>query len=311
MQLIRDDFDLTEWMDEEVNHAVNPASSWVEGVIDHFYKPLEAPRLRLPWRHTHSVFDLRKGEVTLWAGINGHGKSMMSGQALLHLCDQGERVCLASLEMPPIKTMARLARQSYGAFEPTVEYIRKLHSWTDCKLWLYDHLGSCKPEVMLAVIRYSISKFGITQFFVDNLMKVVAGEDNYNAQKDFVNALCTIAADTGCHIHLVLHVKKLKDEESMPNKFDIKGSGAITDLVDNVFIVWRNKKKENAFRDNGDHLPDLPDAVLILEKQRHADEIDSGLFNLWFDGGSMQYMETRHDHPTTMQVEALVHDVEF
>ncbi len=35
------------------------------------------------------------------------------------------------------------------------------------------------------------------------------------------------------------------DEETQPNKFDIKGTGAITDLVDNVFIVWRNKKKEN------------------------------------------------------------------
>ncbi len=172
MQLIRDSVDLSDWMEEEVNHAVNPASSWVEGVIDHFYKPQEAPKVRLPWLNTQTYFNLRKGEVTLWAGINGHGKSMMSGQAAIGLCEQGERVCLASLEMPPVKTMARIARQCYGTFEPPRQYIETLAKWTDDKLWIYDHLGSCKPEVMLAVIRYSIEKFGITQFFIDNLMSL-------------------------------------------------------------------------------------------------------------------------------------------
>lgn len=312
MQLIRDNLDLSNWMgDLEESHAVIPASSWEQGVIDHFHKQIEVPRLRLPWMSTHTVFQLRKGEVTLWAGINGHGKSMITGQALISLCAQNERVCLASLEMPPVKTMARMSRQAFGAFEPTIDYIKKFAKWTDGKLWMYDHLGSCKPEIVLAVIRYAIDNFGITQFFIDNLMKVVAGEDSYNDQKNFVNSLCTIATNTGCHIHLVLHVKKLKDEESKPNKFDIKGTGAITDLVDNVFIVWRNKKKENALREGTDSLPDDPDALLIIEKQRHADELDTGSFKLWFDGASMQYLENRYDQPKMMDVEKFVDDVEF
>ena len=311
MQLIKDTIDLSSYMDEQVTHAIEGASNWMQGVIDHFFKPPDAPKSRLPWICTQSVFNFRPGEVTLWAGINGHGKSMLSGQVLMALCNQREKVCLASLEMPPVKTMARVARQCFGAYEPTIQYIKDLSSWTDGKLWIYDHLGSCKPALMLAVIRYAIEKYGITHFFIDNMMKVVAGEDDYNSQKDFVNALCTIAADTGCHMHLILHIKKLKDEETVPNKFDIKGSGAISDLVDNVFIVWRNKKKEKVMRETGDTLPDEPDAMLILEKQRHAEDIDSGAFKLWFDHSSMQYLENRTDHPRTLSVETYAESVDF
>jgi twinkle protein len=312
MQLIRDSIDLSEFMgDAEPDHAVNPASHWLDGVIDHFYKPAEAPLTRLGWRKTHADFQFRSGEVTLWAGINGHGKSQMVGQVALDLMLQSERVCMASLEMHPVRTMARMARQAHGSDEPPRRYLQQFATWTDDKLWLYEHVGSCAPAVMLAVIRYAVSKFGVTHFIVDNLMKIVAGEDAYNEQKDFVNGLCTIAHDTGVHIHLVLHVKKGKDEHDVPGKFAIKGSGAITDLVDNVFIVWRNKAKEAAIRAGGDNDPDNPDALLCLEKQRNGEA--EGRYGFWFDRHSMQYLESRLDHPKMLRVEREItaQEVEF
>jgi len=312
MQLIRDNIDLSEYMAEaEVEHAVISASNWVAGVIDHFYKPQEAPKTKLPWIRTHGDFEFRAGEVSLWAGINGHGKSMIVSQVALGLCNQFEKVCVASLEMPPVRTMARMSRQACGAFEPPASFIRKFGAWTDGKLWLYDHVGACKPALMAAVIRYAVDKFKITHFVVDNLMKVVAGEDNYNEQKDFVNTLCSIAHDTGVHIHLVLHIKKLKDEGTVPGKFDIKGSGAITDLVDNVFVVWRNKPKEQSLRESGMEKQDEPDAILSLDKQRNGET--EGRYALWFDHSSMQYLESRHDHPKQTTVERLVpvEEVEF
>ena len=39
-------------------------------------------------------------------------------------------------------------------------------------------------------------------------------------------------------------IRKLQDETKIPGKFDVKGTGAITDMVHNVFIWWRNKPKE-------------------------------------------------------------------
>lgn len=312
MELIADTIDLSYYMAEEpAEHRVLPASDWTKEVIDHFHKPDHSPKVRLPWMKTHGDFHLRPAEVSLWSGINGHGKSQLIGQVVHGISEQGKKVAMASLEMKPSSTMARMSRQAYGADMPPASYIERFGKWTDGKLWIYDHVGSSNPRTMAAVIRYAVDKFGVDHFVVDNLMKVVHGEDDYNAQKDFVNSLCVIAKDTGCHIHLVLHIKKLKNETDIPNKFDIKGSGAITDLVDNVFIVWRNKAKESAIRMGEEYSPDDPDCLLILDKQRHGET--EGRYRLFFDRASMQYLEDRHDQPKHYKAETgiSIEEVEF
>jgi len=297
MQLIPDNLDLSAWMDDApTEHRVLKASEWTEDVIDHFWKPDDAPKIRLPWSKTHRDFVFRPSEVTLWGGINGHGKSQIVGQVVLNLIEQNQRIAMASLEMHPVSTMARMSRQAFGGEQPTKDYLRKFGKWTDDRLWLYDHVGSAKSNVVLAVARYAVDKFDVQHFVIDNLMKCGMAEDGYNEQKAFVDALCVIAKDTGCHIHLVLHVKKGKSEFDLPNKFDVKGSGAITDLVDNCFIVWRNKEKESKMRSNEEFSPDDPDCLLILVKQRHGES--EGAYRLYFDRQSLQYQEDRTSLPT-------------
>ncbi|MCZ9335993.1 bifunctional DNA primase/helicase, partial [Klebsiella pneumoniae] len=80
-----------------------------------------------------------------------------------------------------------------------------------------------------AVVRYAAVELGVTHFMVDSLMKCVQGEDDYNGQKAFVDELTAIARDHGLHIHLIHHIKKPANEDHKPSKYDMKGSGAITD----------------------------------------------------------------------------------
>lgn len=312
MQLIRETLDLSNYMTESTaEHRVIPANDWTSDVIDHFWKPDETPKVRMPWMKTHRDFHFRPSEVTLWGGVNGHGKSQLVGQVVQHLSEQNQRTAMASLEMKPASTMARMSRQAFGGEQPTIDYLKRYGEWTDGRLWLYDHVGSVNPATMLAVIRYAVDQFGVNHFVVDNLMKCGMGEDAYNEQKSFVDALCVIAKDTGCHIHLVLHVKKGKSEFDLPSKFDIKGSGAITDLVDNCFIVWRNKEKESKLRSGEDYSPDDPDCLLLLVKQRHGEA--EGAYRLYFDPQSLQYTENRLSQPTHCRAEIGVseHEVQF
>lgn len=313
MHLIDDeDIDLDRYMvDPEVN-KIKPASDWTQQVIDHYHKPPEANlSAKLPWSKTVNIFRFRDGEVSIIGGINGHGKSLIWGQVALDLIDQGERVCIASLEMKPYRTMVRMARQASGTDEPSVRWLKALGKWTDGKLWLYDHIGNCKPHKMIALIRYAVDKFKIKHFIIDNLTKVIPGEDNLNGQKDFVNDLCNVAAELGIHIHLVMHVRKGMDENKPPNKMDLKGAGAVTDMVDNIFVVWRNKEKERQIREgNMAEVPE-PDALLILMKQRNADgDQDEATFLFWFDTMSHQYIEDRNGlikqyHSITKQDEGI------
>ena len=102
-------------------------------------------------------------------------------------------------------------------------------------------------------------------------------------------------------MHLVCHSRKRNDESDLPDKFDIKGTGAITDMVDNVFIVWRNKPKEQkvqeATSDWGKQQAqnEGPDAILYCCKQRNGEW--EGKIKLWFDPASLQYLESANASP--------------
>lgn len=299
MELIRDTIDFNAYKEEPESHKVRAASDFLQATIDSFYAPASTNRPPFPlWTKANGKIAFRPGEVSLWAGINGHGKSMMLSQVSLDLLLQDERVLVLSFEMQPVRQMNRLSRQAYAGDPPAIDFMKKFHSWTDGKLWIYDHNGSIQWNKVMAVMRYAQEKFGITHFIVDSLMKCVKGDDDYNAQKDFVNELCGFAQSRNVHVHLVHHVRKGQgSEESCPGKFDVKGGGAIVDQVDNLFIVWRDKKSER-----GDDKT-KPNAMLKCEKQRHGEW--EGMLGFWFEPGSMQYLERNDMHPMRYNLKPL------
>jgi twinkle protein len=97
---------------------VKPASHWKKEVRDSFFAPAEKQGAYLPWVKTHHLIRIRKGEVSLWPGVTHHGKSLATSQVALALCNQGERVCIASMEMKPVATMRRMTRQAANARSP-------------------------------------------------------------------------------------------------------------------------------------------------------------------------------------------------
>jgi twinkle protein len=265
----------------------------------------------MPWRKTHAQIQFRPGEVTVWGGANGQGKSLVTGQIALSLCSQGEKVCIASFEMKPLKTLERMGRQWSGenpehpafrghreAEDRLTDVYEQFRDWTTGKLWLYDQQGTVTANQVSAVVRYCAKERGITHFFVDSLMKCVAAEDDYNGQKKLVDELTAIARDYSMHIHLVHHIKKPANEDHKPTKYDYKGTGAITDQVDNVISVWRNKVKEKA-REAGKAVSDgEPDALLICDKQRHGEW--EGAIGLWFERDSQQYVASAGESPMSL-----------
>jgi twinkle protein len=126
-----------------------------------------------------------------------------------------------------------------------------------------------------------------------------SGKRAMNSQKTFVEKLKRCADDVGVHIHLVHHVRKGESESDRPNKFDPNGSGAIADLADQTFIVWRNKKRE-AHVQNRNSKPDpeleaQAGATLSVVKNRRVGIERTYL--LWFDRVSRQFSPTTDARP--------------
>lgn len=275
---------------------VKPASAFRQQTVDSFYGEKADPGCLLPWHKTHDLIKLRPGDLSIWAGINGHGKSVLLNQVMIGLMAQGERVCIASLEMKPRQTLRRMVKQFVGNPEPTISAIDDFYQWTDGRLWLYDQIGTVKAERMVAVIRYCIDRLKVTHFVVDSLMKCGIGVDDLNLQKAFVDELSTLVKDTNTHVHLVAHSRKRENELKAMDKFDVKGAGEITDMADNVFTILRNKSKEVEARKEKPKADILekPDAYLNCDKQRNGE--GEGIVGLYFDSESFQFAPRDNAH---------------
>jgi len=281
---------------QESQYLVKP-SELIEKVKTRFENGGRITGDRLPWSKTHTYVGLRPGEVSLWAGINGHGKSGLIGQ----VCAWNlaiKKWLIASMEMLPERTFEKMTQQTAGCV-PANDYIESFAHWSDDKLWIYDQTESVKTDRLLAMIYYAATKLGISHIVIDSMMKCGIRKDDLNSQVAFVDHLCWASKATGCHIHLVHHIRKTEKESIIPGKFDVRGAGEITDLVDNVFIVHRNKIKEKDLR-QGKHVDvNEPDCRLIVDKQRHGEW--EGIFNLWFHAASKQFVPTPADR--TMRFE--------
>lgn len=271
---------------EQYRDAINPVRHVRD--ITEFISDVVGPRFLgvskptgdlLPWEKAVRI-GFRPAEVTLWHGINGHGKSAVTVQAALWWALQGKRSCIASFEMLPDRTVDRMLLQAAGSPSPSEEFAASFFSYLKGKIYLYDRRDRVDLPTLYKVVRYCAAEKQISHFWIDSLMKCVQGEDDYNGQKNLVDSLCTMARELGIHIHLVHHVRKGDNEHRIPGKFDARGAGVITDLVDNVICVWRNKAKE-AERALGTVDEGKADFVLSCDKNRHG--AWEGQVPLWGD----------------------------
>lgn len=292
--------DLSQFLPNDEKKKIIPAMIASSMVTDLFWGDGANFGWLLPWSKTHHNIRIRPYEVSIWAGINGHGKSLALSQVVIGLAQQNVKTLIISPEMPVVRTMARMTRQGVGIDRPAPAAIEKFHDWTDNKVWLYDEKMSLRPETVIALCWYAAKHLKLDHVIIDSLMKCGIAEDNWNKQKWFVNELCTCAYNTGLHISLVAHSKKTESENRMINKFEIKGTGTLTDMVDNVFTVWRNKRKEvegkKPKEDRDQKIMDKADAVIVCDKQRHGEW--EGAVYLWFNMDSMQFHGQPDKRPT-------------
>jgi twinkle protein len=288
------------------------AGTFTDEVIRAFYPPDDfVPGILPPWGKAEGKILLRPAELTIITGINGHGKSILASQIALDACWQGNRCCIASMEMQPKLTLQRMVRQAAalnGAIDgnplPSIPFIRAIQGWLDERLWLFAVTGTAKVERMMQVFEYAQKRYEIGLFVVDSLAKCGLAEDDYNGQKSFVERLKDFTIETGAHVLLITHPRKSSSEDDQPGKMDVRGAQSITDMADNGCSLWRNKRKEEAAQKPEDKRTDAdekqlerPDAFLTWWKSRNGSW--EGKFALWWHESSQQYVESERGRPKT------------
>lgn len=223
----------------------------------------------------HKRLGLRPGELTLWTGIAGHGKSILLNQISIGAMLAGNKVAIGSMEMKGEQTLQKMICQSENTVLPLPHVIDAVLDWLCNKLWVYDLMGSVGAALVLELMQYSFARHGVNFYVIDSLMKCGINSEDYEAQRSFLNDLSSFAKETNSHVNLVAHARKGRDEGNAPGKLDVKGSSDIINQADNILVTWRNKEKEELRHDGvitETQEQGMPDAIVWCNKQRESGE---------------------------------------
>lgn len=178
------------------------------------------------------------GELSVWTGKRGMGKSTLLSQLLLNAIDQGHTVCAYSGELDKAQFREWAYLQAAGPEHigyrddpltgkrlPTVDgAVDKLISeWLHERFWLFDLEKNTRhdPEAILSQFSYAKMRYRADVFLVDNIMSVDFDyrreKDFYRVQSEFTQALAMFSKRQHVHTHLVVHPRK--DPAGSPKKF--------------------------------------------------------------------------------------------
>lgn len=199
------------------------------------------------------------GELSVWTGKRGIGKSTILSQLLLNAVDQGHAVCAYSGELDKAQfrewAYLQAAGPAYVGYRddpltgkrlPTVNPQAEtlISEWLHERFWLFDLERNTRhdPEAILSQFSYARMRYNADVFLVDNIMAVdfdgVREKDFYREQSKFTQALARFAKRKHVHVHLVVHPRKSSSgQEGQVTADDVHGSGDITNRADNVFFL--------------------------------------------------------------------------
>lgn len=274
------------------------ASHFAEGVVALFWpQPGVHEGYSTPYKKLGDKLLFRPGELTIWTGASGAGKSQILNDCIPQWVQEGSRICLSSLEMKPSQTLKRLCKQVVGTDRPSEPAIRAALKWLDQGLLLYELTGKQKLDALLEVFDYARAKYGCDQFVIDSLMRLGIASDDYNAQEAVVFQIIDWTIQHNVHVHLVAHSRKGERGGGPQETEDIKGAMEIGANAFNILSIWRNKKQEEqAQKAQSDEerasIQEKPGVILNVAKQRNGDY--EGKVGLWFEQETYRYYSS-HD----------------
>lgn len=247
----------------------------------------------LPWR-------VRRSEMTILTGFSGHGKTVGLNQLILHLVSQGVRVMDASLEIKPGMTLYNMTRCAMAKKQSSKQEVQGCINWLNDSIFFLDCIGTVNTKRLMHAMEYARKRHGVDVFIIDSLFKCGLSSEDYGSQREFADQLTTFCNNTGAHVILVAHSRKVSsgNEYNPPTKADVSGSSDLTNAAFNVIVWFRNKLKKRKIDEAKQATPmdtetisqwlDAPDGQVIIDKQRFG-EGEEGAIPVWFDQETSQF----------------------
>lgn len=196
------------------------------------------------------LIGMNKGELSIWSGGNGSGKSTFLSQLALESISRGFNVAMFSGELTSNRTKSWLQLQAAGRVHTRLSdngvsyYVPKekadaIDEWAADKLWIYNNQYGIKVNSVIEDFVKHMEQHHTDVVIIDNLMSLDLSEirgEKYDRQTTLVLTLSEFAKKYDVHIHFVCHPRK---PVGFLRKSDISGTADLTNAADNVFMMHR------------------------------------------------------------------------
>ncbi|XP_074090005.1 twinkle mtDNA helicase [Macrotis lagotis] len=188
----------------------------------------------------------RKGELTVFTGPTGSGKTTFISEYALDLCTQGVNTLWGSFEISNVR-LARimLTQFAMGRLEERLEeYDEWADQFEDLALYFMTFHGQQSIRTVVDTMQHAVYVYDICHVIIDNLQFMMGQEqfssDRIAAQDYIVGAFRKFATDNNCHVTLVIHPRK-EDGDKELQTASIFGSAKASQEADNVLILQDKK----------------------------------------------------------------------
>ena len=248
----------------------------------------------------HMMKGLQKGSVSVLSGLRGAAKSTVLGQMMLSVVNSGHNVICYSGELSSKNFVRWILLQAAGRhyvvpsnkfysswYIDSMETERKIADWMEPHFWLFNNNYGNKFEMLAELLKNKANEVKADMIVLDNLMAldIGTGSDKFDLQTNFVWELKNIAKICNVHVMFVAHPRKASGFLRLN---DISGSGNITNIVDNAFIIHRNNTdfdkaiSEYLGKKKSQYIPDSCTNVIEICKDRENGTQDF-FIPLWFE----------------------------
>ncbi|KAM5320259.1 twinkle mtDNA helicase isoform 1-T1 [Glossophaga mutica] len=188
----------------------------------------------------------RKGELTVFTGPTGSGKTTFISEYALDLCTQGVNTLWGSFEISNVR-LARimLTQFAVGRLEDQLErYDEWADRFEDLPLYFMTFHGQQSIRTVIDTMQHAVYVYDICHVVIDNLQFMMGHEqlstDRIAAQDYIIGAFRKFATESSCHVTLVIHPRKEDDDKELQTA-SIFGSAKASQEADNVLILQDRK----------------------------------------------------------------------